>query len=164
MKLCWVRIRGVSPGVKWERRPMGRGTFSCDPAPPAESERLVSILHVSEVMLQLFKEDHVKPATTINSMKRSEGNREPSAWHLIVLLHTSARAHKSAVRRRAAYIHVQTQTRMVVSGGNEHDEAVNVMCANYEQKKKERKKKKKVWWSIVEVKACFLNWNMRNND
>lgn len=49
-----------------------------------------------------------------------------SIEYLIILLYTSASAHKSALNRLAAYIHMQKQTKMAFSGENGHDQVVNV--------------------------------------
>lgn len=46
--------------------------------------------------------------------------------HLIVLLYTPATAHKSAVNRLSAYIHMQAQLKMVGSVEHWNHEDVNV--------------------------------------
>lgn len=73
--------------------------------------------------------------------------------NLIVLLYTSASAHKSAMNRLAAYIHMQTQPKRASGGEDGYDEDVNAFVIVW---KLWTKKKKKVYGNTVKVMPCLL--------
>lgn len=59
--------------------------------------------------------------------------------NLMVVLYTSASSPKSAMNRLAAYIHMQTSTKVAVSGENGHGQVVNVFVTVHKAWRKEGK-------------------------